>query len=75
MAARGVRMPKYTIQFSKRTDRDLERLAKSLGVSSKADVVRKAVNLLRYVLEEQKAGGKLIVENSRDKTKKELVQI
>ncbi len=68
-------MPKYTIQFSKRTDRDLERLAKALGVSSKADVVRKAVNLLRYVLEEQKAGGKLIVENSRDKTKKELVPI
>ena len=68
-------MPKYTIQFSKRTDRDLERLAKSLGVTSKADVVRKAVNLLRYVLEEQKAGGKLIVENSRDKTKKELVPI
>ncbi len=68
-------MPKYTIQFSKRTDRDLERLAKALGVSSKADVVRKAVNLLRYVLEEQKAGGKLVVENSRDKTKKELVPI
>ncbi len=68
-------MPKYTIQFSKRTDRDLERLAKALGVSSKADVVRKAVNLLRYVLEEQKAGGKLVMENSRDKTKKELVPI
>ncbi len=68
-------MPKYTIQFSKRTDRDLERLAKALGVSSKADVIRKAVNLLRYVLEEQKAGGKLVMENSRDKTKKELVPI
>lgn len=68
-------MPKYTIQFSKRTDRDLERLAKALGVSSKADVIRKAVNLLRYLLEEQKAGGKLVVENSRDKTKKELVPI
>ncbi len=68
-------MPKYTIQFSKRTDRDLERLAKALGVSSKADVIRKAVNLLRYVLEEQKASGKLVVENSRDKTKKELIPI
>ena len=68
-------MPKYTIQFSKQTDRDLERLAKALGVSSKADVVCRAVNLLRYVLEEQKAGGKLVVENSRDKTKKELVPI
>ncbi len=75
LAGRSVRMPKYTIQFSKRTDRDLERLAKALGVSSKADVIRKAVNLLRYVLEEQKAGGKLVMENSRDKTKKELVPI
>jgi len=68
-------MPKFTIQFSKETDRDLERLTRILGVHSKADVVRKAVNLLRVVLEERKGGGTLVVENKRDKTRKELIPI
>jgi len=68
-------MPKYTIQFSKETDRDLERLTGILGVHSKADVIRKAVNLLRVVLEERKGGGTLIVENKRDRTRKELIPI
>ncbi len=68
-------MPKYTIHFSSKTDRDLARLTKALGVNSKADVVRRALNLYRYVLDEQKAGGRLVVENNRDKTKKELIPI
>ena len=68
-------MPKYTINFSAETDRDLERLTKALGVNSKADVVRRALNLLRYVLDERKDGGRLVVENNRDKTKKEVVPI
>lgn len=68
-------MPKYTIQFSKETDKGLERLTRILGVHSKADVVRKAVNLLRVVLEERKGGGTLVVENKRDRTRKELIPI
>lgn len=68
-------MPKYTIHFSSEADRDLVRLTKALGVSSKADVVRRALKLFRYVLDEQKAGRRLVVENNRDKTKKELIPI
>jgi len=68
-------MPKYTIHFSSEADRDLVRLTKALGVSSKADVVRRALKLFRYVLDEQKGGGKLVVENRRNKTKKELIPI
>ena len=68
-------MAKYTIRFSSKTDRDLARLTTALGVNSKADVVRRALNLLRYVLDEQKAGGRLVVENNREKTKKELIPI
>jgi hypothetical protein len=68
-------MLKDTIHFSKQTDRDLERLTNALGVASKADVDRRAVKLLRYVLEEQKGGGKLVLENRRDKTGKELIPI
>ncbi len=68
-------MPKYTIHFSSEADRDLVRLTKALGVSSKADVVRRALKLFRYVLDKQKAGRRLVVENNRDKTKKELIPI
>lgn len=75
LGAWSVRMPKYTIQFSKQTDRDLGRLMKALGANSKAEVVRKAVNLLRYVLQEQKGGGRIVVENHRDNTKKEVIPI
>jgi hypothetical protein len=48
---------------------------KALGANSKAEVVRKAVNLLRYVLQEQKGGGRIVVENHRDNTKKEVIPI
>ena len=72
---RSVRIPKYTIHFSNETNRDLARLTNALGVNSKADVVRRALNLLRIVVDEQKGGGRVVVENDRDKTKKELIPI
>ena len=68
-------MTKFTIQLSDKAEKDLVRLTKRLGVQSKAEVVRKALNLLRYVLEEQKAGGRLIVENDKDLSKKEIITI
>jgi Arc/MetJ-type ribon-helix-helix transcriptional regulator len=68
-------MAKFTIQFSKKTEKDLERMIKTLGAKSKADVVRKALNLLRYVLEEQKGGGKLMVENKRENSRKEVITL
>ena len=68
-------MPKFTIQFSQQTDRDLDRLTKARGVNSKAEVVRKAANLLRYVLKEQECEGTLVVENKREKTGKQLIPI
>ena len=72
---RSVLIPKYTIHFSNETNRDLARLTNALGVNSKADVVRRALNLLRIVVDEQKGGGRVVVENDRDKTKKELIPI
>jgi Arc/MetJ-type ribon-helix-helix transcriptional regulator len=68
-------MAKFTIQFSKKTEKDLERMIKTLGAKTKADVVRKALNLLQYVLEEQKGGGKLMVENKRENSRKEVITI
>jgi Arc/MetJ-type ribon-helix-helix transcriptional regulator len=68
-------MAKFTIQFSKKTEKDLERMIKTLGAKTKADVVRKALNLLQYVLEEQKGGGKLMVENKRENSRKEVITL
>ena len=68
-------MTKYTIHFSNKADEDLVRLTKDLGANSKADVLRKALNLLCYLLDEQKVGGRLVVENDRDNTKKEVITI
>ena len=56
-------MPKYTIPFSNKADRDLVRLPSAFEVNSKAYVVRKAPNLLCY----------MVVENNRDRTKKEVI--
>ena len=68
-------MPHDTIQLSKKAERDLVRLTKRLGVKSKGDAVRKALNLLQYLLEEQKGGGKLMVENTKNNSRKEVVTI
>ena len=68
-------MAKFTIQFSKKTEKDLERMIKTLGAKTKADVIRKALNLLQYVLEEQKGGGKLMVENKKENSRKEVITI
>lgn len=68
-------MPKYTIQLSKKAEKDLVRLTKRLGVKSKAEAVRKALNLLLYLLEERKGGGKPMVENAKNNSRKEVVTI
>ena len=68
-------MAKFTIKFSKKTEKDLERMIKTLGAKTKADVVRKALNHLQYVLEEQRGGGKLMVENNRENSIKEVITI
>lgn len=72
---RRMHTPKDTIQFPKQPDGDLEQSTKTRGVNSRAEVVRKAPSVARYLLREQKGGGTLVVENKREKTKKELIPI
>ncbi len=68
-------MSRFTIDFSDEAERDLQDLIKALGVKSKADVLRKALNLLNYVIRAQEEGGKLVVENKKDKSKKEVITL
>lgn len=47
-------MPRFTIDFNDENDRQLEELVRELGVRSKADVIRKAIGLLAYAVDEKK---------------------
>lgn len=68
-------MSRFTIDFSDDAERDLQSLTKALGVKSKANVLRKALNLLNYVVRAQKEWGKLVVENKKDQSRKELITL
>ncbi len=66
----GASCPKTRFTFFNKTDGDLARLTKALGVDSEVDVVRSPVC---YVRDEQKGRGRLVVENNRDKINKKLI--
>ena len=68
-------MPRYTVEFSEQADKGLEQVQKTLGATSKADVIRKALNLLNYVVQEKERGGTLYIENKKENVKKEIVTI
>ena len=69
------KMSRFTIDFSDEAERDLQSLTKALRVKSKADVLRKALNLLSYVVRAQEEGGRLLVENEKDKSRKEVITL
>jgi hypothetical protein len=68
-------MSRFTIEFTEEADKGLEQVQKLLHAKTKADVIRKAVNLLNFVVQERENGGKLIVENPRENVRKEIVTI
>jgi len=68
-------MSRFTVEFSPSVDRDIEEIGRDLGVTTKADVVRKALNLLKYVVRERKEGAKFVLENERQNTRKEIVTL
>lgn len=68
-------MSRFTIEFTEDADKGLEEVQKSLHATTKADVIRKAMNLLNFVVQERENGGKLIIENTRENIRKEIVTI
>jgi hypothetical protein len=68
-------MARFTIDFSPQAEAELRQIQKALDVSSKADVIRKALSLVKYIVEERHNGGKLFVENEREKVRKEIVTL
>ncbi len=68
-------MARYTIEFADDVDRKLDALAVSLGVRTKADVVRKALGLLDYVVSEKALGKKLVIEDEKKNEREVLVTL
>jgi hypothetical protein len=64
-------MARFNVDFSEETAELLERLAKERK-ASKADVIRKALTLERWVTETLASGSKLVVQDP-DGTQREVV--
>ena len=67
-------MRRISIDFSDQAFEELGRISRRLNVT-KAGALRKALGLIKYVLEEREAGGKLFIENKSQKVKKEIVTL
>ena len=68
-------MSRFTIEFTDDVDQQIEEIAKALNANTKADVIRKALGLLNYVVHEKAAGGTVIVENKKENIRKEVVTL
>jgi hypothetical protein len=64
-------MPRYTVDFSPEVDQRLEELR--APDQTKAQVIRRALVLLSFVVDEIRGGGRLIIENPKKHTPKEVV--
>jgi metal-responsive CopG/Arc/MetJ family transcriptional regulator len=60
---------KYRVQldFSEAAFEELNRLQKKLGASSRAEVVRDALTVLRWLVEEKTDGNRILVEEKEDR--------
>lgn len=68
-------MSRFTIEFSPEVDKQIEEIASKLDAPTKAEVIRKALGLLSYVVKEKDKGSALILENAKKKTRKEIVTL
>jgi predicted transcriptional regulator len=68
-------MSRFTIEFSEEVDRQIDQIAKALNANTKADVIRKALGLLTYVVREKAEGSTLIIENKEKNVRKEVVTL
>jgi hypothetical protein len=63
----------FSMKFDAKADATLEELQRKLGASSKAEVLRTAVALLKVAQEGRDRGMKIALANSNDVVQKEIV--
>ena len=63
------------MDFSDVAAEEIEQLAQELQLRTKADVLRKALGVLKYIVEEKRQGGRVFIENRQEGERKEIVAI
>jgi metal-responsive CopG/Arc/MetJ family transcriptional regulator len=63
----------FTVSIDARLDRALDELRASLGKSSRADVFRLAITLLKLADEARQRGQKLVIADQDDRVLKEIL--
>jgi metal-responsive CopG/Arc/MetJ family transcriptional regulator len=63
----------FTVSIDARLDRALDELRTSLGKSSRADVFRLAITLLKLADEARQRGQKLVIADQDDRVIKEIL--
>jgi len=63
----------FTVSIDARLDRALDELRASLGKSSRADVFRLAITLLKVADEARQRGQKLVIADQEDRVLKEIL--
>lgn len=67
-------MPRVTVDFSNEAFEAVEKISKKLD-TSKSEALRRALGLMRFVLEEKDKGAKLILEGPERGERREIVQL
>jgi hypothetical protein len=65
---------RVTVDFSNEAYEAVEAISKKLS-TSKSEALRKALGLMRFVLEEKKKGAKLILEGPERGERREIIQL
>jgi hypothetical protein len=65
----------YKINVSHSAEAELKHTANILGLKTEEDVIIKALSLIKFVAEEMREGGKLIIENAARHSRKEVDEL
>jgi len=74
-------MSEFVFKTSDDVDTDINRMARQLGINTSNAtlmtnaVLKRALNLCKYVLDEKSNGSRVLIENHRYDTRKEIYEI
>ena len=71
--AAGTQMKTFTVSIDERLDRALDELKESMGKTSRAEVFRLAVTLLKIADEARQEGLKLAIADKQGRVQKEIL--
>lgn len=67
-------MPRVTVDFSPEANAAISEIAEGLG-TTKSEALRKALGLMKFIVEERKKGTKLILDGPDPTDRREIIQL